>query len=94
MQQISLYVADVSTTTTFGGSVVTVCPLTDWLPDEILLKMARQHNQSETVFFVTGENGFESHWFTTQGEIDPCGHAAFITAHIIFEHLGYPNTKA
>ena len=52
MQQIDFYMVDAFTTTTFGGNAAAVCPLTDWLPDETLLKMAQQHNQSETAFVV------------------------------------------
>ena len=93
MQQINFYMVDAFTTTTFGGNAAAVCPLTDWLPDETLLKMAQQHNQSETAFFVANENGFELRWFTTQGEINLCGHATLAAAHVIFEHLDYPDTK-
>ena len=93
MQQIDFYMVDAFTTTTFGGNAAAVCPLTDWLPDETLLKMAQQHNQSETAFFVANENGFELRWFTTQGEINLCGHATLAAAHVIFEHLDYPDTK-
>jgi hypothetical protein len=44
-----------------------------WLPDETLLKMAQQHNQSETAFFVHTDDGFELRWFTTLDEINLCG---------------------
>ena len=75
MQQIDFYMVDAFSTTTFGGNAAAVCPLTEWLPDETLLKMSKQHNQSETAYFVPAENGFELRWFTTQGEINLCGHA-------------------
>lgn len=91
MQQIDFYMVDAFTTRTFGGNAAAVCPLTEWLPDEILLKMSQQHNQSETAFFVPTESGFELRWFTTQREIDLCGHATLAAAHVIFEHLGYPS---
>lgn len=90
MQQIDFYMIDAFSTTTFGGNAAAVCPLTEWLPDETLLKMSKQHNQSETAFFVPTENGFELRWFTTQGEINLCGHATLAAAHVIFEHLDYP----
>lgn len=90
MQQIDFYMVDAFTTTTFGGNAAAVCPLTDWLPDETLLKMAQQHNQSETAFFVTTDSGFELRWFTTQAEINLCGHATLAAAHVIFEYLDYP----
>lgn len=92
MQQIDFFMIDAFTTTTFGGNAAAVCPLTEWLPDETLLKMSKQHNQSETAFFVPIQKCFELRWFTTQGEINLCGHATLAAAHVIFEHLNYPNT--
>ncbi len=92
MQQIDFYMVDAFTTETFGGNAAAVCPLTAWLPDETLLKMSKQHNQSETAFFVATDGGFELRWFTTQGEIGLCGHATLAAAHVIFEHLTYPDT--
>ena len=92
MKEIDFYMVDAFTTTTFGGNAAAVCPLSEWLPDEILLKMSQQHNQSETAFFVTTDSGFELRWFTTQGEINLCGHATLASAHIIFEYLDYPDT--
>lgn len=90
MQQIDFYMVDAFTDTTFGGNAAAVCPLTEWLPDETLLAMTRQHNQSETAFFITTDSGFELRWFTTEGEINLCGHATLATAHVIFEYLNYP----
>ncbi|WBM72711.1 PhzF family phenazine biosynthesis protein [Buttiauxella sp. WJP83] len=92
MQQIDFYMVDAFTDTTFGGNAAAVCPLTEWLPDETLLAMTRQHNQSETAFFITTDDGFELRWFTTQGEVNLCGHATLATAHVIFEYLNYPET--
>ncbi|MFJ2973305.1 PhzF family phenazine biosynthesis protein [Kluyvera sp. NPDC087067] len=92
MKEIDFYMVDAFSTVTFGGNAAAVCPLTEWLPDEILLKMSQQHNQSETAFFVTTDDGFELRWFTTQGEINLCGHATLAAAHIIFEYLDYPHT--
>ncbi|WP_436856795.1 PhzF family phenazine biosynthesis protein [Citrobacter tructae] len=91
MRQIDFYMIDAFTTSTFGGNAAAVCPLTEWLPDETLLKMSKQHNQSETAYFVPTEKGFELRWFTTQGEINLCGHATLAAAHVIFEYLDYPD---
>ena len=44
MQQIDFYMVDAFTTTTFGGNAAAVCPLDDWLPDEILLKMSPEQS--------------------------------------------------
>jgi hypothetical protein len=50
MQEIDFYLVDAFSDTAFGGNPAAVCPLKEWLPDETLLKMAQQHNQSETAF--------------------------------------------
>lgn len=52
MQEIDFYLVDAFSDRAFGGNAAAVCPLEAWLPDETLLKMAKQHNQSETAFFV------------------------------------------
>ncbi len=92
MQPVDFYMVDAFADTTFGGNAAAVCPLTEWLPDDTLLKMAKQHNQSETAFFVTTDDGFDLRWFTTQGEINLCGHATLAAAHVIFEYFDYPES--
>lgn len=91
MQTVDFYMVDAFAERTFGGNAAAVCPLTEWLPDDTLLSMSKQHNQSETAFFVTSDAGFELRWFTTQGEINLCGHATLAAAHVIFEYLNYPD---
>lgn len=86
MQEIDFYLVDAFSDRAFGGNAAAVCPLEAWLPDETLLKMAKQHNQSETAFFVRTDNGFELRWFTTQDEINLCGHATLAASHVIFEY--------
>lgn len=93
MQEIDFYLVDAFSDATFGGNAAAVCPLEEWLPDETLLKMAKQHNQSETAFFVRTDAGFELRWFTTQDEINLCGHATLAASHVIFEYLDYPHTE-
>lgn len=93
MQEIEFYLVDAFSDKTFGGNAAAVCPLEEWLPDETLLKMAQQHNQSETAFFVRTDDGFELRWFTTLDEINLCGHATLAASHVIFEYLDYPHTE-
>lgn len=93
MLTIPFYLIDAFSDRPFGGNPAAVCPLIDWLPDDMLLNMAREHNQSETAFFVRTDDGFELRWFTTQGEINLCGHATLASAHVIFEYLDFPDTE-
>ena len=55
MQEIDFYLVDAFSSISFGGNPAAVCPLKAWLPDETLLRMAQQHNQSETAFFVCSQ---------------------------------------
>ncbi len=75
MQEIQFYLVDAFSDKNFGGNAAAVCPLSEWLADDVLLKMAQQHNQSETAFFVRTDEGYELRWFTTLAEINLCGHA-------------------
>lgn len=93
MQEIDFYLVDAFSDATFGGNAAAVCPLEAWLPDRTLLNMAKQHNQSETAFFVRTDGGFELRWFTTQDEINLCGHATLAASHVIFEYLDYPHAE-
>jgi predicted PhzF superfamily epimerase YddE/YHI9 len=92
MQEISFYLVDAFSDRNFGGNAAAVCPLTEWLPDETLLKMAQQHNQSETAFFVRTDEGYELRWFTTLDEINLCGHATLAASHVIFEYFDHPSS--
>ncbi|HDR2891123.1 TPA: PhzF family phenazine biosynthesis protein [Enterobacter asburiae] len=93
MQEIDFYLVDAFSDTAFGGNPAAVCPLKEWLPDETLLKMAQQHNQSETAFFVCSKGGIELRWFTTETEVNLCGHATLASAYVLFNELCYPDSR-
>ena len=93
MQTIPVWLVDAFSEGNFKGNPAAVCALESWLPDEQLLEMAQQHNQSETAFFVKAKGGIELRWFTTRLEVNLCGHATLATAHVIFNHLDYPDSR-
>ena len=86
--EISLYQIDAFANQLFGGNPAAVCPLDDWLPDSLMLKIANENNLSETAFFVSQGTDFQIRWFTPAIEVDLCGHATLATAHLIFSELG------
>lgn len=86
---IPIYQADAFTDQLFGGNPAAICPLTEWLPDEVMQKIAVENNLAETAFFVKTEKGYKLRWFTPEYEIDLCGHATLASAHILFTELGY-----
>ncbi|MBT8189338.1 MAG: PhzF family phenazine biosynthesis protein, partial [Bacteroidia bacterium] len=52
---------------------------------------ASEFNLSETAFIVKTKKGYHLRWFTPVTEVRLCGHATLASAHIIFQHLDYPN---
>jgi PhzF family phenazine biosynthesis protein len=89
MMTIPIYQADAFTSNLFGGNPAAICPLTEWLPDEVMQKIAIENNLAETAFFVKNDTGYSLRWFTPEYEIDLCGHATLASAHILFTQLGY-----
>ncbi|MEQ1543643.1 PhzF family phenazine biosynthesis protein [Methyloglobulus sp.] len=88
--KIRQYQIDAFANRVFEGNPAAVCPLKNWLDDDLLQAIAEENNLSETAFFVPSETGFKLRWFTPIKEVDLCGHATLATAHVIFEILGYP----
>ncbi|WPU96198.1 PhzF family phenazine biosynthesis protein [Mucilaginibacter sabulilitoris] len=86
---IPIYQADAFTDKLFGGNPAAICPLTEWLPDEVMQKIAIENNLAETAFLVKTGNGYKLRWFTPEYEIDLCGHATLASAHILFTELGF-----
>jgi len=89
MSTISLYQVDAFTDRAFGGNPAAVCPLDEWLPDNLMQSIAMENNLSETAFFVAEDDGYRLRWFTPTDEVVLCGHATLATAFVLFEKLGY-----
>lgn len=81
------YVVDAFTDQVFGGNPAAVCLLDRWPADELLMKITRENNLSETAFAVPEGDGYLLRWFTPGGEIDLCGHATLATAYVIFRFI-------
>jgi PhzF family phenazine biosynthesis protein len=91
--EISLYQIDAFTSELFKGNPAAVCPLYEWLPDEIMQSIAAENNLSETAFFIPTDKGFHIRWFTPVSEVDLCGHATLATAYVLYNILGYEKEK-
>ncbi len=87
MQSITLYHADAFSTCLFSGNPAAVCPLEQWLEDDILLKIAKENNLSETAFIVATVEGYHLRWFSPEQEMLLCGHATLATAFVVFNFL-------
>jgi len=86
---IKLYQIDAFTEKLFSGNPAAVCPLDNWLEDDILQSIATENNLAETAFFMkTGHDRFHLRWFTPEFEMDLCGHATLASAYVIFNEIG------
>ena len=91
--QYQIFQVDAFTNEVFKGNPACVVPLLEWLPDDILLQIAKENAVAETAFFVQDGNIFNLRWFTPDLEMDLCGHATLATAHAIKSELNYLYNK-
>ena len=91
--EIDIFQIDAFTSELFKGNPACVMPLNNWLPDDLLLRIAKENNVSETAFFIKEGEGFYLRWFTPEIEMDLCGHATLATAYCLKNHLDYKKNK-
>ncbi|WP_198266472.1 PhzF family phenazine biosynthesis protein [sulfur-oxidizing endosymbiont of Gigantopelta aegis] len=87
--KITLYQIDAFANQQFEGNPAAICPLKEWLPDELMQKIAVENNLSETAYFIPTDTGYEIRWFTPAHEVNLCGHATLASAYVIFNILSY-----
>jgi PhzF family phenazine biosynthesis protein len=85
--RIPLYQIDAFADGPFTGNPAAVCPLEEWLPDDVMQAIAAENNLSETAFFVPEGDGYRLRWFTPTTEVDLCGHATLASALVVFRWL-------
>ena len=70
----------------FTGNQAAVMPLSGWLPDATLQRIAEENNFAETAFVVRDDGGasdWELRWFTPTSEVALCGHATLAAGHVL-----------
>ncbi|MGX1926795.1 PhzF family phenazine biosynthesis protein [Vibrio sp. NH-7] len=83
--EFELFVCDTFTQERFKGNPAAVVPLTDWLSDDMMLKIAQENNLSETAFIKQiAIDHHEIRWFSPICEIEFCGHATLASAFTLF----------
>lgn len=87
--KLKIYQIDAFAEKVFSGNPAAVCPLDNWLSDELMLKIAAENNLSETAFYVKQDDRIEIRWFTPTVEVDLCGHATLATAFVLFNQENY-----
>lgn len=88
MKKIPCYQIDAFTDQLFGGNPACVVVLQNWLPDELLLKIAQENAVPETAYFIPEGAHYHLRWFTPEYEMDLCGHATLAAAHVLKTVLG------
>ena len=90
--QLKIYQLDAFTNQVFGGNPAAVIPLTEWLSDDLMQKIALENNLAETAFYVLEGDKYHIRWFTPTVEVDLCGHATLATSYQIFHYENYPKS--
>ena len=78
------YIVDAFSNKVFGGNQAAFCVLDNWVSDELMQKIAKENNFSETAFAVKEGENYNLRWFTPLSEIDFCGHATLGAAFVLF----------
>jgi len=82
--KLPIYQIDAFAHARFQGNPAAVCPLIEWLPDEVLQSIAAENNLAETAFYIRKNGYYDLRWFTPTKEVDLCGHATLAAAHVVF----------
>ncbi|MCK9183632.1 MAG: PhzF family phenazine biosynthesis protein [Fibrobacteraceae bacterium] len=70
----------------FSGNPAAVCLLEDqWLPDDVMQKIANENNLAETAFVINKDGKYSIRWFTPRTEVCLCGHATLAAAYVLLE---------
>lgn len=93
MKTLKIYQVDAFASKLFSGNPAAVCPLDEWLADDLMQSIAQENNLSETAFIVKNGEEYNIRWFTPNTEVELCGHATLASAFVIFEKLGHKTNE-
>jgi PhzF family phenazine biosynthesis protein len=83
--QLEFHQVDAFSDRPFSGNPAMVYRLDTWLDDELMQKIAAEHNLAETAFLVREGPVWHIRWFTPTTEVPLCGHATLASAYVLFE---------
>lgn len=86
--KIPIYQIDAFASAVFKGNAAAVCPLDEWLNDQVMQSIAMENNLSETAFIVQKNNKeYAIRWFTPKTEVDLCGHATLASGYVVLHYI-------
>ena len=85
--KIPIFQVDAFTSEIFKGNPAAVCPLSEWIPDDVMQNIAMENNLSETAFYIEDNDTYHIRWFTPKAELDLAGHPTLATAHVIMQEF-------
>ena len=85
--KLKIFQVDAFAEELFQGNPAAVIPLSSWMDENVMQKIADENNLSETAFFVKGNNEYHIRWFTPTTEVDLCGHATLASSFVIFNFI-------
>ncbi|NEQ98162.1 MAG: PhzF family phenazine biosynthesis protein [Cyanothece sp. SIO2G6] len=88
--KLPIYQVDAFASQLFSGNPAAVVVLESMLDSRVMQAIAAENNLSETAFITPDANTYQIRWFTPSVEVDLCGHATLAAAHVVFNHLHYP----
>jgi PhzF family phenazine biosynthesis protein len=89
MKEHPFLVVDAFTDEPFAGNPAAVMLLDAFPSDDLMQKIAVEHNYAETAFLVKREAGrYDLRWFTPGGEVPLCGHATMASGFALFTEYG------
>ena len=85
--QLPIFQVNAFASRSFTGNPAAVVPLSDWLDDDLLQKIAAE-TQLTTAFFVEDKGEYRLRWFTPDTEISGiCGHGTLAAAFVVMTEL-------
>lgn len=90
--RFTIYQVDAFAENVFEGNPAAVCPLQEWIEDDLLLKIAAENNLSDTAFYVIKNDCIEIRWFTPNSEVSLCGHATLAAAFVLVNEGNFKDT--
>ena len=90
---MKIYQVDAFAEKMFQGNPAAIVPLKNWLPDDLMQRIAMENNLAETAFTVPVKTRYAIRWFTPTVEVELCGHATLAAGHVFFEHEGFDGNE-